>query len=103
MPPATSAPYRFFESVRMRSARQISRAYRERTNAAPDEAAALADHGEDEVGVVLREEVELRLRRVVAAAGLLPGPDGDPRLVLLVALVVGGVVDGCRNAVRRSF
>jgi hypothetical protein len=36
--------------------------------------------------VVLGEEVELRLRRAVAAAGLLARADGDARLVLLVAL-----------------
>src|SRR3954454_20676200 len=56
-----------------------------------DEAPALAHDREDEVGVVLGQEVELRLRRLLAAAGLLTGPDGDARLVLLVALV-GGVL-----------
>src|SRR3954449_4036490 len=56
-----------------------------------DEAPALAHDREDEVGVVLGQEVELRLRRELAAAGLLTGADGDARLVLLVALV-GGVL-----------
>ena len=35
MPPAIRVPYKFFESVTMRSALQMSRAYRDSTNAAP--------------------------------------------------------------------
>ena len=64
MPPAIRVPYKFLESVRMRSIRQISRAYRDSTNAAPSESEALPDHGEDEVGVPLGDEVELGLGRI---------------------------------------
>src|SRR5918911_2136360 len=52
-----------------------------------DEPPPLADDGEDEVRVVLGQEVQARLRRAVAAAGLLARADRDPRVVLLVARV----------------
>ena len=42
----------------MRSPRQISSAYSDSTKRGADEAVALADHGEDEVGVVLGQEVQ---------------------------------------------
>ena len=50
-----------------------------------DETVALADHGEDEVGVVLGQEVEHGLRGQVAAPAAGSGADGDHRLREVVA------------------
>ena len=55
----------------------------------PEEPVALADHGEDEVGVVLGQEVERGLRRHVAAPRERPGADGDHRLDDVVAAPLG--------------
>ena len=60
-----------------------------------DEAALLAERREDEVGVVLRQEVEPRLRPAEYAASLhLARADGGDRLLEVVAA-------GCRGARRR--
>ena len=64
MPPAISAPNRFFASREdAQRAPDQQRVERQHERGA-GEAVRLAHHGEDEVGVVLGQEVELRLRRV---------------------------------------
>ena len=53
-----------------------------------DEAALLAERREHEVGAVLGQELQPRLRRVVDAAALhLAGADRDDRLLEVVARV----------------
>ena len=53
------------------------------------EAEALTDHSEDEVGVPLREELELGLGRLVAAADLAAGSNRDDALIDLIARSAG--------------
>ena len=49
------------------------------------ESVALANDRKDEVGVALGQEAVPRLRRLVAAAGLATGADGDEGLIDLIA------------------
>ncbi len=56
----------------MRSARQISDREQRQQHGRSDEPVALADDGEDEVGVVFGQEVEHRLGGVVAAPATAP-------------------------------